>query len=59
MKNKRVKYLAILESFLGKIDDLFSLKDVVKEFDLYDIKIQNYNELNTDCHDFIKELGWR
>jgi hypothetical protein len=59
MKKKKVKYLAIIETFLGKIEDLSSLKDIVKEFELYGIKIQNYNKLNTDCHKFIKELGWR
>ncbi|GBB87665.1 hypothetical protein RclHR1_14130006 [Rhizophagus clarus] len=60
MKKKKVKYLAIIETFfLGKIEDLSSCKDVVKEFELHGIKIKNYNELNTDCHNFIKELEWR
>ncbi|UZO06269.1 uncharacterized protein OCT59_026598 [Rhizophagus irregularis] len=46
MKNKRVKYLSIydLSSVGSKRDiDLFSLKDEVKEFGLYNIKVQSYN----------------
>ncbi|PKK56155.1 hypothetical protein RhiirC2_800629, partial [Rhizophagus irregularis] len=38
MKKKRVKYLAILENCHGKREDLFSQKDKVKEFQLYDIQ---------------------
>jgi hypothetical protein len=39
MKKKRVKYLAILIN----CKDLVSLKDEVKEFELYNIKVQNYD----------------
>ncbi|RGB25973.1 hypothetical protein C1646_771028 [Rhizophagus diaphanus] len=39
MRKNRVKYLAILKTFLNSVD-LFSLKDEVKEFELYDIKIK-------------------
>ncbi|PKC59358.1 hypothetical protein RhiirA1_469577 [Rhizophagus irregularis] len=39
MKKKRVKYLAILIN----CKDLVSLKDEVKEFELYNIKIQYYD----------------
>jgi hypothetical protein len=49
MKERRVKYLAILDSFEDTLidgnNDLFSLKDEVKEFELYNIKIQKYNDL--------------
>jgi hypothetical protein len=55
MRKKKVKYLAIVKTFLEKSEDLFSLKDEVKEFELYDIKVQNYNEQNIDCYKFIKE----
>ncbi|CAB5094211.1 unnamed protein product [Rhizophagus irregularis] len=40
MKKKRVKYLAILIN----CQDLVSLKDEVKEFELYNIKVQKYDE---------------
>ncbi|PKK75096.1 hypothetical protein RhiirC2_774050 [Rhizophagus irregularis] len=43
MKKKRVKYLAII-NFPSKIE-LFSFKDEVKEFELYNIKIQKYRDL--------------
>ncbi|PKK67466.1 hypothetical protein RhiirC2_751718, partial [Rhizophagus irregularis] len=47
MKKKRVKYLAIMDSFKGASDnygykELFSLKDEVEKFKLYDIKVQCY-----------------
>uniref|UniRef100_U9SX95 F-box domain-containing protein n=1 Tax=Rhizophagus irregularis (strain DAOM 181602 / DAOM 197198 / MUCL 43194) TaxID=747089 RepID=U9SX95_RHIID len=38
MKKKRVKYLV----FKVNNNDLFSLKDEVKEFELYNIKVQSY-----------------
>ncbi|CAB5185134.1 unnamed protein product [Rhizophagus irregularis] len=41
MKKKRVKYLAIINF----TTDLFSFKDEVKEFELYNIKIQKYRDL--------------
>ncbi|UZO10640.1 uncharacterized protein OCT59_002220 [Rhizophagus irregularis] len=40
MKKKRAKYLAI---FINN-QDLVSLKDEVKEFELYNIKVQKYDE---------------
>ncbi|GBC22047.2 kinase-like domain-containing protein [Rhizophagus irregularis DAOM 181602=DAOM 197198] len=43
MKKRRVKYLAINGAFFRSefvSDELFSLKDEVKEFMLYDIKVQ-------------------
>ncbi|RIA84575.1 hypothetical protein C1645_832069 [Glomus cerebriforme] len=39
MKQKRVEYLAISDKLFGNDKNLFSLKDEVKEFELYDIKV--------------------
>ncbi|GBB97799.1 hypothetical protein RclHR1_03070015 [Rhizophagus clarus] len=55
MKRKRVKYLAIIERFNEKNEDLFSLKDKVKEFQLYDIQILNYYHLIIYNHDYVVE----
>ncbi|CAB5185129.1 unnamed protein product [Rhizophagus irregularis] len=55
MKKKRVKYLAII-NFPSKIE-LFSFKDEVKEFELYNIKIQKYRDLcNFSKLKFIEQL---
>ena len=56
MKKKRVKYLAIVGAFLEEDEDLFSLKDKVKEFELYDIQILNYDDLFIQIYDFIREI---
>ncbi|PKY18160.1 hypothetical protein RhiirB3_522544 [Rhizophagus irregularis] len=63
MKKKRVKYLAIMDTFfenssevIFKSKDLFSLKDEVKEFKLYNIKIQYYYDLFIKVYEFIKEM---
>ncbi|PKC58432.1 hypothetical protein RhiirA1_470980 [Rhizophagus irregularis] len=56
MKKKRVKYLAILENCHGKREDLFSQKDKVKEFQLYDIQVSNYDDLFINVYDFINEI---
>ncbi|GBB86799.1 hypothetical protein RclHR1_13210006 [Rhizophagus clarus] len=53
MKKKRVKHLAILETFSSKGENLFYLKDKVKEFELYDIQVLNYNDLSINIYDFI------
>ncbi|GBB86016.1 hypothetical protein RclHR1_12460002 [Rhizophagus clarus] len=53
MKKKRVKYLAILESFRGKYEDLVSHKSKVDEFQLHDIQVLNYDDLFIDIYDFI------
>uniref|UniRef100_U9TZ86 Uncharacterized protein n=1 Tax=Rhizophagus irregularis (strain DAOM 181602 / DAOM 197198 / MUCL 43194) TaxID=747089 RepID=U9TZ86_RHIID len=46
IKFKKVKYLAFKEDFIeGR--DLFLLKDYVKKFELYNIKIQSYDDLDT------------
>ncbi|CAB5182282.1 unnamed protein product [Rhizophagus irregularis] len=56
MKEKRVMYLAMEESFGDeKKKNLFSLEDEVKEFQLHNIKIQNYNDLLIDIYDFVNE----
>ncbi|GBB87135.1 hypothetical protein RclHR1_01360006 [Rhizophagus clarus] len=60
MKKKRIKYLTILEShrhYGGKDEDLFFLKDKVKEFQLHDVQILNYYANSYfNLHDFIKKL---
>ncbi|CAB4403446.1 unnamed protein product [Rhizophagus irregularis] len=50
MKKKRVKYLG----FKVKDVDLFSLKDEVKEFELYNIKVQNYYSSSTEFVYYLK-----
>ncbi|GES72779.1 hypothetical protein GLOIN_2v1780629 [Rhizophagus clarus] len=52
MNEKRVKYLATIRS--GK--ELFDLKDEVKEFKLYDIKVQCYDDLLINIYEFTKKL---
>jgi hypothetical protein len=63
MKKKRAKYLAIMNSFFGMVTtdvvnykDLFSLKDEVKEFGLYNIKVQRYSSLVIHISSFVKEM---
>ncbi|GES79311.1 hypothetical protein GLOIN_2v1869164 [Rhizophagus clarus] len=56
MKKRRVKYLAILENFHEKSEDLFFLKDKVKEFELYGIQVLNYYSLYIDINYFINEI---
>ncbi|RGB41150.1 hypothetical protein C1646_810922 [Rhizophagus diaphanus] len=55
MKKKRVKYLAISETINEKCLDLFSLKDKVKELELYDIQVLYYYNLYIDIYCFVKE----
>ncbi|GBB88137.1 hypothetical protein RclHR1_14670002 [Rhizophagus clarus] len=55
MKKRRVKYLAVLDFFDGKFEDLFSLKDKVEEFQLHDIQILGYHHLVIDVYNFIME----
>ncbi|EXX62083.1 uncharacterized protein OCT59_009783 [Rhizophagus irregularis] len=55
MKKKRVKYLAILESFQFRGEDLFILKDKAKEFQLHDIQVLNYHDLVINIYDFINK----
>ncbi|PKC59640.1 hypothetical protein RhiirA1_469151 [Rhizophagus irregularis] len=56
VKKKRVKYLAISKTFYGENEDLFFQKDVVKEFQLHDIQVLNYDDLLIDFYNFIKEV---
>ncbi|EXX70196.1 hypothetical protein GLOIN_2v1778342 [Rhizophagus irregularis DAOM 181602=DAOM 197198] len=54
MKKRRAKYLAINDTG----NEWFSFKDEVKEFMLYDIKVQSYYDLVINLYDFIlKELN--
>ncbi|RGB36612.1 hypothetical protein C1646_757918 [Rhizophagus diaphanus] len=52
-KNRRVKYLAINVIYSM---DIFSLKDVTKEFKLNDVIVQSYHSLVIDGLNFIKEV---
>uniref|UniRef100_U9V2L6 Uncharacterized protein n=1 Tax=Rhizophagus irregularis (strain DAOM 181602 / DAOM 197198 / MUCL 43194) TaxID=747089 RepID=U9V2L6_RHIID len=54
MKKKRVRYLAIKESILVK--ELVSFKDEANEFRLYNIKVQSYQSLEINLHNYIKEI---
>ncbi|GBC02660.1 hypothetical protein RclHR1_04740003 [Rhizophagus clarus] len=54
MKEKRVEYLAYSEyGFSSIMDDLFSLKDEVNEFKLYNIKVRRYCDLYIRTYDFV------
>jgi hypothetical protein len=54
MKKKRVKYLAVAKGLFGKSEDLF--KDRVKELELHDIQVLNYNNLCINIDYFLKEI---
>uniref|UniRef100_U9UT46 Uncharacterized protein n=1 Tax=Rhizophagus irregularis (strain DAOM 181602 / DAOM 197198 / MUCL 43194) TaxID=747089 RepID=U9UT46_RHIID len=64
MKKKKVKYLSIYNSyFVARLydivdhsSDLFSFNNEVKEFGLYNIKVQSYSSLMIRLSDFVKEL---
>jgi hypothetical protein len=56
MKKKRVEYLAILEIFHEKHEDLISMKDKVKEFQLHDIQILKYYDSVINTYDFIDKI---
>jgi hypothetical protein len=59
MKKKRIEYLAIVDSYYFESTsdndkELFSLKEEVEEFELYNIKIQRYNDLLIHaCYDIM------
>ncbi|PKC72615.1 hypothetical protein RhiirA1_452130 [Rhizophagus irregularis] len=58
MKKKRVKYFAFQNLFIINDDheELFYLKDEVKEFKLHDIIVKNYNDLKIgEFIEFLKE----
>jgi hypothetical protein len=59
MKKKRVKYLAFMDTLDDQFHqnkDLFSMKDEVKEFEMYNIKVQNYYKSTIDIYNFIKKI---
>jgi hypothetical protein len=56
MKKERVKYLAIKEVYFEKRNDLSFKKDEVKEFELYNIRVQNYDDLYIQVYDLIKQM---
>ncbi|RIA91333.1 hypothetical protein C1645_822188 [Glomus cerebriforme] len=57
MKKKRVKYLAIEEIVHNNERmELFSRKDQVKEFELYNIKVQITDKLNINIYEFINSV---
>ncbi|CAB4441439.1 unnamed protein product [Rhizophagus irregularis] len=58
MKMKRVKYFAFKDHFFTDAyghKELFYLKDEVKEFKLYNIVIQNYNDLKIKFIEFLSD----
>jgi hypothetical protein len=55
VKKKKVKYLAIFETFYKKSEDLFSMKEKVKEFESNNIQVLSYGDLFIDIYDFMKE----
>jgi hypothetical protein len=54
MNDKRVGYLSFKDF---RNNDLFDLKDLMKEFNLHNIRVQRYNDLYIDAYQFIKELN--
>jgi hypothetical protein len=61
MKKKRVKYLAfmdILDYRYFQQKDLITMEDEVKEFDLYDIKVQDYYKSIINVYNFIKKIDY-
>jgi hypothetical protein len=60
MKKKKTKQLAYIDYFcvqtLVEDDDLFSLKNEVKEFRLHNIVVQNYYDLNIEIREYINEM---
>jgi hypothetical protein len=64
MKKRRVNYFAFTDFFFvvtsfvsydGK--DSFSLDDEIKEFGLYNIKVQRYYSSVIDIYDYIKKIN--
>ncbi|GBC49789.1 uncharacterized protein OCT59_000231 [Rhizophagus irregularis] len=57
MEKRRIRYLAFKITFLnGNFKDLSSLIDEVKLFKLYGIKVYNYDVLNLQIYDYIKDV---
>ncbi|RIA80452.1 hypothetical protein C1645_838664 [Glomus cerebriforme] len=57
MKKKKVKYLAFKQDYLKK-GDLFLSRDQVIKFELYDIKVQSYEDLNINSYDHILYINY-
>jgi hypothetical protein len=57
IEKKRVKYFAFAETYSGGINDLFTCKDKVKNYILYDIQVLNYRDsFISNIYDFINEI---
>ncbi|RIA90144.1 hypothetical protein C1645_805897 [Glomus cerebriforme] len=61
MKERRVKYLAIYDKlfynyYSKSSDELFSLKDEVNEFKLYNIQVKKFVDLMIDIEDIIETM---
>ncbi|PKC69334.1 hypothetical protein RhiirA1_456145 [Rhizophagus irregularis] len=56
MKKKRVRYLAILGNLSGEEKNLITSIDEIKEFELYDIKVQHYDILFIQICNYINFL---
>ncbi|CAB5192133.1 hypothetical protein RhiirA1_463665 [Rhizophagus irregularis] len=53
MKKRKVKYLAFRDDLIGL--ELYLLKDQVKKFESYNIKVQKYDDLNINWYKYIEE----
>jgi hypothetical protein len=61
MKKKRVNYLAFMNALDGRYfqqKDLFTMDDEVKEFELYNIKVQAYYKSMINVYNFIKKIDY-
>ncbi|EXX57102.1 uncharacterized protein OCT59_000497 [Rhizophagus irregularis] len=60
MKKKRSEHLALLECFITPthhtVVDLYSFKDEVEEFSLYNIMVLDYINLNIEANKFIHDM---
>jgi hypothetical protein len=56
IKKRRVKYLALEESYDDQNVDLFFIEDIVKECESYDVQILNYDKLFIQFYEHIKEI---
>ncbi|RGB32526.1 hypothetical protein C1646_706487 [Rhizophagus diaphanus] len=55
MKKKRVKYFAFQTLFQNSNENLFDLKDEVKEFKLHNVIVQNYCKMKLDIIQLLKK----
>jgi hypothetical protein len=61
MKKKRVKYLAFMDTLddhYFQQKDLFTMEDEVKEFELYNIKVQGYYKSMINVYNFMKKIDY-